>query len=84
MKRSPFRGEVGFIKEFVSAFSIPRVFQGVICIMCCEIFKMATKVGGSDGTEREKERQRERVIWCFTPSQPLRLSQGVTHFVDTQ
>ena len=22
--------------------------------------------------------------WCFTPSQPLRLSQGVTHFVDTQ
>ena len=24
------------------------------------------------------------VIWCFTPSQPLRLSQGITHFVDTQ
>ena len=26
----------------------------------------------------------EEVISCFTPSQPLRLSQGVTHFVYTQ
>ena len=24
------------------------------------------------------------IIWCFMPSQPLQLSQGVTHFVDTQ
>jgi len=24
------------------------------------------------------------VIWCFMPSQPLQLSQGITHSVDTQ
>ena len=43
--------------------------------------------GGGGGRERERRRRRERgeereekkkkkVIWCFTPSQPLRLYQG--------
>jgi len=31
-----------------------------------------------------KQSASKQVIWCFTPSQPLQLSQGVTHFVNIQ
>ena len=60
MKRSPFRGEVGFIKGFVSAFSIPRVFQGVISVFCVVKYSKWLPKWVEVMAQRERKRDRER------------------------
>ena len=48
-----------------------------------EAAQAALSTQQTHNTAAIQQRLAEYVIWCFTPSQPLRLSQGITHFVDT-